>query len=579
MKISNDSKLRFFSFNELKKINKSEGETTHNINLSILGDCSTQLLVTALSGYGKFNKINLDIYEADYNQIDQEILNGSSDFHNTNSELTIILKSTEKLKDKFSKISVAERAGYTKTYIEDLSSLIDNIPSTTNIIINSFPSIPHNVFGSFSSKVESSFDFQLSSINVELKKLVQGRPNLWMLDVEKLQSIYGYADRLDQKFFIKGDMAFGLEFLPKLAKHYIDIIKAIKGISLGKCLILDLDNTLWGGVIGDDGLEGLQLGNLGIGKAFTNLQSWAKNLKDRGIILCICSKNTESIAKEPFEKHPDMVLRLEDISVFVANWENKADNLRHIQQVLNIGFDSMVFLDDNPFERNLVRSELPQVIVPELPKDPVDYLDYVHSLNLFETASFSTTDTQRTKKYQEEAKRVSTKRAFKSIEDYLKSLEMNGTVENFDSYSIPRISQLTQRSNQFNLRTKRYSETEVKYFMESDKHETFMVKLSDKFGEYGIISLVIAERMNDTLFLDTWIMSCRVLKRGVEKFVLNKIVENAKSLNVKTITGEYLETTKNGIVANHYKDLGFIGLDNKWVLSLEDFNELSTTIK
>ena len=236
-----------------------------------------------------------------------------------------------------------------------------------------------------------------------------------------------------------------------------------------------MDNTTWGGIIGDDGIEKIQIGTLGLGKAFTELQLWAKNLKERGIILAVCSKNTDHIAKEPFEKHPDMILRLEDIAVFVANWENKADNIRYIQSVLNIGFDSMVFLDDNPFERNLVRQELPEVTVPELPKDPAEYITYLQQFNLFETVSYSKLDSDRTSKYQEEAKRVGMKKSFASVDDYLGNLNMLAIAASFDDFNVPRIAQLTQRSNQFNLRTIRYTEKDVRDIMASDKHYSMSV--------------------------------------------------------------------------------------------------------
>jgi HAD-superfamily phosphatase, subfamily IIIC len=196
-----------------------------------------------------------------------------------------------------------------------------------------------------------------------------------------------FESLISNKFYINADMPFSLDALPTIAKGVVDIVNACEG-KFNKCVILDLDNTLWGGIIGDDGIDNIEIGDLGIGKAFTELQEWLKELKKRGIILCICSKNEEILAKEPFLKHPDMVLSLEDIAVFVANWKNKADNIRFIQNVLNIGFDSMVFIDDNPFERNQVKLEIPELTIPELPKDPVDYLSYLKGLNLFETTSY-----------------------------------------------------------------------------------------------------------------------------------------------------------------------------------------------
>jgi FkbH-like protein len=314
-----------------------------------------------------------------------------------------------------------------------------------------------------------------------------------------------------------------------------------------------------GGVVGDDGLEGIQLGHgLGVGKAFTEFQMWIKKLKQRGIIICVASKNNYETAKEPFEKHPDMVLRLDDIAVFQANWETKVDNIRTIQRILNIGFDSMVFLDDNPFERNMVREHIQGITVPELPEDPGEYLEYLYSLNLFETASYSNADNDRTKQYQIEAKRVSFAKTFHNEADFLKSLNMTSAIEGFTKFNIPRVAQLSQRSNQFNLRTIRYTENDITELSEDINNVCLCFSLKDKFGDNGLIAVVIMKKIyEETLFIDTWFMSCRVLKRGMENFTLNAIVSRAKSLGYKHILGEYLPTAKNKMVERHYSDLGF----------------------
>ncbi|MDR2847913.1 MAG: HAD-IIIC family phosphatase, partial [Bacteroidales bacterium] len=329
---------------------------------------------------------------------------------------------------------------------------------------------------------------------------------------------------------------------------------------------------VWGGVIGDDGMENIQIGQLGIGKAFTEFQYWIKKLQQRGIIVAVCSKNTEAIAKEPFEKHPDMVLKLSDIAVFVANWENKADNIRKIQQILNIGFDSMVFLDDNPFERNLVRENIPQITVPELPEDAALYLDYLYGLNLFETVSYSGEDAKRTQQYQKEAERAVFQESFTNEDDFLQSLHMVSDTQPFNNFTIPRVAQLSQRSNQFNLRTIRYTEDDVKRISQSDKYLTLSFTLEDKFGDNGLICAIILEkRDNQVLFIDTWLMSCRVLKRGMEVYVLNALVDLAKANGFTTLLGEYLPTAKNEMVKDHYKNLDFAPADGLWKLNIQAY--------
>jgi len=337
---------------------------------------------------------------------------------------------------------------------------------------------------------------------------------------------------------------------------------------------------MWGGIIGDDGMEGIQIGSLGLGKAFSEFQLWLKELKNRGILLAVCSKNSKEIAEEPFREHPDMVLRMEDIAIFVANWENKVDNIRHIQSVLNIGMDSMVFLDDNKFEREMVKSAIPDLTVPDLPEDPAEYLKYLHALNLFETSSFTEEDEDRTRLYREEAGRATLQKTFGNEAEFLQSLEMIAEVKSVDPYSAPRIAQLTQRSNQFNLRTIRYSEGEILDMSKRPDYFTLSFSLRDKFGKHGLISTVILKKMDEqSLFIDTWIMSCRVLKRGMEEFALNCIVDVAKKNNFKKLLGAYIPTRKNGLVKDHYPKLGFAKVsDEEWVLHTSEFQARQTYI-
>lgn len=271
-----------------------------------------------------------------------------------------------------------------------------------------------------------------------------------------------------------------------------------------------------------------------------------------------------------------MVLKLDDISVFIANWENKADNIRTIQSILNIGFDSMVFLDDNPFERNMVCENVPGVTVPELPEDPGDYLEFLYTQNLFETASYSNADKDRTKQYQVEAKRVTAAKAFTNEADFLKSLNMVSEVKGFDKFNTSRVAQLSQRSNQFNLRTVRYAEDQIAAIEQSDKYATFSFTLEDKFGDNGLIAVIIMEKKDsETLFIDTWFMSCRVLKRGMENYTLNTLVEYARENGFKKIIGEYIPTAKNGMVKEHYPNLGFEVIEGTetalWVLDVEKY--------
>jgi len=559
-------------FSVLKKAKRRIEADWKEVRIAILGDHATQFIKEALIGYGAISKLNYNVYEADYSQIDQEILDADSELYNFNPEIVIVTNSVYKLEQSFHHSK--NQDSFANSFLDKVEGWMEALKNNTKakIILSTFPELPDAVFGNFASKVNSSFLYQLRVLNLELMKLSAQNGNLFLCDVAALYGVYGQNTAKSAQMYINADMIFSLDFIPVFTKQLNDIILALRG-KFNKCLILDLDNTTWGGIVGDDGVENIKIGDLGIGKAFSKLQTWAKALKERGVILCICSKNDEANAKEPFEKHPDMVLRLEDISVFVANWENKASNIRNIQEILNIGFDSVVFLDDNPFERNLVRLELPDVIVPELPEDPAEYLDYLLSLNLFETASFSENDKDRTKQYQAEAERVSSVAKFANIDEYLASLEMVSDVKEVDSFSLPRVAQLTQRSNQFNLRTQRYTDEDLKSMIESKEYIAISYTLVDKYGDNGLISAVVLKKEKDFMFVDTWIMSCRVLKRTMEPFVLNTIVEEAKKLGYSKLIGEYLPTAKNGMVKDHYKNFGFEEKEGRWELSIDSFEK------
>ena len=544
------------SFQQLKRLLKQEHPDNPHIKLALLGDSATQFLATAIRGEGVARGLSVDLFEAEYNQVERQVLDPTSDLHGFGAEFTVVFQSSHKLLEKYSLAPAEARGSLAQERLDFVRTLCATVPG--KIIYYNYPEIGDGVFGSYQNKVGTSFIYQIRTLNLGLMELCREFPNLYICDLAELQAKLGRDFCFDSSVYVSTEMLLSLDALPYVASRTLDIVCAIRG-SFRKCLILDLDNTLWGGVVGDDGWENIQIGHgLGIGKAFSEFQQWVRKLKDRGIILCICSKNDEDKAREPFEKNPEMVLRLDDIAVFMANWDNKVENIHTIQRILNIGFDSMVFLDDNPFERNMVREGIPELCVPELPEDPGDYLEYLYGLNLFETASYSSADKDRTKQYQVEARRASSALSFANEADFLKSLGMVSEVRGFDSFNIPRVAQLSQRSNQFNLRTVRYTEDEVRKMGEDPGFACFSFTLADKFGDNGLICVVILEKRDDaTLFVNTWFMSCRVLKRGMEAFTLNTLVAYAREHGFKRIVGEYLPTAKNGMVADHYRRLGF----------------------
>ena len=567
------------SFSDLKKNLKKETTGLKHIKIALLADTASQFIHTAIKGYGIELGLDLNIYEADYDQIEQQVYDPASDLYAFAPAYVIIIRSTEHLLNKFYKQD--DRPGFCNNVLSETENIYQHLTKrlSAKVVINTYVEINDQVFGSYASKTTTSFLYQLRKINIGLMDISRENKDLHITDLASLSSVKGYDHTFDPKMYISADMVFSIDFLPLIAQNIIQIIGSTLGNSK-KCLILDLDNTVWGGIIGDDGMEGIQIGNLGIGKAFTQLQLWCRELKNRGIILAVCSKNTEHIAKEPFADHPDMILTLDDITVFVANWENKVDNIRYIQQILNIGFDAMVFLDDNPFEREMLRFAIPDLTVPELSADPADYLLFLRSLNLFDTASYTEDDKHRTTQYQQEAKRSILQKSFSNEQEYLKSLNMLSKVDSFDKFSIPRVAQLTLRSNQFNLRTIRYTETAIAAISTSDEYFTLHFTLEDKLGDHGLIAVVILKKQDiSTLFIDTWIMSCRVLKRGMENFTLNHIIKIARSSGFTKIMGEYIATAKNGLVKDHYKNLGFTPVGETWELQVDGFIEKENFIQ
>jgi len=573
------------TFKDLKKNLKKDLSGLVSIKVALVGDTATQFLATAIRGMGVERGYNIDLFEAEYNQVERQFMDPTSDLYQFDADYIVVFQSTHKLGEQHSVLSSEHQASLADERIQFVSDICSNPAlASKKIIYFNYPEIEDTVFGSYANKVESSFTFQVRKLNFELMKLSEQYANLFICDIVGLENKYGRNTFFDTGVYTNTEMVLSMDALPYIASRVMDIVCAIKG-QFKKCLILDLDNTVWGGVIGDDGLEGIQLGHgLGIGKAFTEFQMWVKKLKQRGIIICVASKNNEETAKEPFEKHPDMVLKLDDIAVFQANWETKVDNIRTIQQILNIGYDSMVFLDDNPFERNIVRENIPAITVPELPENPEDYLEYLYSLNLFETASYSNLDKDRTKQYQVEAQRVSLSKTFTNEADFLKSLNMVSVVSGFTKFNTPRVAQLSQRSNQFNLRTVRYTDADIEALSKDPSVIDLCFTLEDKFGDNGLIAVVIMKPQDkETLFIDTWFMSCRVLKRGMENFTLNTMVEIAKTKGYKRIVGEYLPTPKNSMVAEHYPQLGFLPLDNgvsnRWVLELDNYQMRNSYIE
>ena len=398
----------------------------------------------------------------------------------------------------------------------------------------------------------------IQALNEKIAGIASATGSL-LVDVDGLAGLVGRGAWYMPSEWNSAKLPFGSDFLPLYADHVARVIAARRGRSR-KCLVLDLDNTLWGGVIGDDGLEGIKLSQGDAeGEAFLDLQRYALQLRNRGIVLAVCSKNTDEVARSPFRQHPEMILKEEHIAVFQANWADKATNIQTIAESLSFSLDAMVFVDDNPMERDLVRRTLPEVAVIELPGDPAFYARTLASCGWFESTAFSTEDKARADAYAGNARRLDLRGEATDIECYLRSLEMVLTFAPFDPIGRARIVQLVAKSNQYNLTTRRYTPAEIER-MESDPEVlTLQIRLADRFGDNGMISVVIcnAPLGADEWRIDTWLMSCRVLERRVENAVLAEIARHARRAGANSLIGTYAPSRKNALVADHYGRLGF----------------------
>lgn len=527
------------------------------LRIALLADAATQQLAPLVRILLHDAGISSEVYEGHFDGIELEVADPNSALYAFRPDLVIVLSTVQSLRLRYYR-----RPGTAAELLEDcrrsFEGVYDRLAGRLGCtVIQTNVALPYErQFGSLDAAVPDSFLAFAAGLNQALLEFSQRRSDVVLCDVASLAAYVGHRHWYDERLWTLAKTPCALDHLPALASALADVIAALRGRAV-KCLVLDLDNTVWGGIIGDDGLEGIQIGSHGQGETFQRFQHYLLELKRRGIILTVCSKNNPETARKPFQEHPEMVLREGDITVFMANWEHKPDNIAIIRETLNIGYDAMVFLDDNPYERNLVRDRLPSLIVPELPEDPSEYIQALTHLNLFETTAFTAEDTQRAELYRQEAQRKEYETQFSNIGDYLTSMEMRLTIARFDKFHLPRIVQLMQRSNQFNVTTRRRTQAECERLMEDPAAIPLFLNLADRFGDHGLISVAILELGEDELRITDLLMSCRVLSRGVEQQLMNQVVDLAREHGLPTVTGEYIPTPKNGMVSQLFEQFGF----------------------
>jgi FkbH-like protein len=397
----------------------------------------------------------------------------------------------------------------------------------------------------------------IRSLNAKVQGILQGCLNSYWIDLNLSIARLGISSYFDRRYWHIGKAPFTKKALEDIASESFKVIRALEGRNK-KCLVLDCDNTLWGGVIGEDGLNGIQLGRSGSpGSYFYEFQQGIVNLYHRGVILALCSKNHAEAVWDVFENHPEMVLKKEQVAAAQINWDDKATNMRRIAAELNIGLDSLVFMDDSEFEVNLVRRLVPEVLAVQLPvKKAIDYAELLAGGGWFDTIALTGEDRDRGGMYVAARQREETKSDFGSMEDYYRSLEMVIECCLVDDFALPRVAQLTQKTNQFNLTTKRYTEEDIAGYRDRADSDVMFLKVADRFGDYGIVGVCVLVYEDETAWIDTLLMSCRVLGRCVEDAFFVEILRLAGERSCETVAGRYVPTNKNGQVADFYGDRG-----------------------
>ena len=555
-----------------------------HFRLGLLSNGTTNFVADAVVATGPRFGLAIEVIEPAFDQVTQEALQPDSALRRAKLDAVLVALDHRALRlhSGFGDSGEAE-ATITRTLAHLRALCAGFRDEGVTCIVQTLVPPPEPVFGNLDLIVCGTVQQMVEELNRRIR-IDFSSSGMVVLDVAVIASMIGTSEWHDPTQWAIAKLPCAMRAVPLYADQIARVIGALRGQSR-RVLVLDLDNTVWSGVIGDDGLHGIVIGQGDpVGEAHLELQRYALLLRERGVVLAVSSKNEDVTARLPFREHPDMLLKESHFAVFQANWSDKASNIEAIATALDLTLASFVFVDDNPAERELVRSKLPAVAVPELPDDPAYYVRTISAAGYFESVAFSSEDRQRVGFYENNARRLELQTVAGSLQDYLRSLQMKITFAPFDHISRARISQLINKSNQFNLTTRRYSELDIEQFEKDETAFTLQVRLSDVFGDNGLISVIICREIDDIWSIDTWLMSCRVLKRKVEEAVLQEMIRKAKMRGVRELRGTFIPSGRNTLVVDHFRDLGFLpvvpsGPDEvdgttHWRYSIEDAEEL-----
>tara|TARA_Y100000590_G_scaffold43848_1_gene46691 strand:+ start:14973 stop:16688 length:1716 start_codon:yes stop_codon:yes gene_type:complete len=546
-----------------------------NAKIAILASFTLTGLDECLKVKCAESSINYKSYVGSYNQYNQELLDKSSNFYKSDPDLTFLFID---IRSFFGKnfyfpynISIDERKSFVRNKITELENLIQqfNENSNSKLIIANFNIPSYSPNGIIETKTDFSFHEMIEEINKSLRNMSKKYSSLFVYDFNNFISKFGEQNVFDYRQFHLGDIQIALNFIPHLANELMGYVKPFCSKNK-KCIVLDLDNTLWGGIIGEDGFDGIELGHTSNGKAFVEFQKQLLSLWHQGIILSINSKNNFDDAIKVIKEHPDMILREKNFASIQINWNDKAENIKQIANEINIGLNSIVFFDDDKINQERIRQEFPEILTIDLPKDPSQYSLILKDLNDFNVLQNTEEDRKRGEMYAQQRERHELKQSISNLDEFLKQLNIEVKIKKSNEFLIPRISQLTLKTNQFNLTTRRYQEEEIRNLSTNENFEVACAQVIDKFGDNGVTGVYIVKKNEKSWIIDTFLLSCRIMGRGIEDAILSQILKDAKENNVEEIKAEFIPTEKNKPSENFLSDYGFKKQDNFWIYKLNN---------
>lgn len=506
--------------------------------------------------------VNLEVEVGSFNTYNQEILDENSWLYCSAAKLIILAVQCRdilpEIWSKSTELTEAQLKLYVENALKDLGAKVAALRQRLNssILLPTLDTPMYSGSGILDAQAIHGQVTAIHDFNRGLKELAKRNSGVYVLDVQDLVARFGKSRWYDERKWHLARLPLSADAIPQIALEYMKYIHVLSG-KLCKVIAVDLDNTLWGGIIGEDGIEGIHVGPASKGYSFQEFQRALLDCYNRGILLAICSKNNLQDAMDVFEKHPEMLLKPQHFAALRINWQDKAQNLREIAEELSLGLDSIAFLDDNPVERERVATEVPEVRVVEMPSDPSLYASMVRQCPYFQRLSLSSEDKERGRYYAEERQRKQIQTAASSIEDFYRSLAMEAEVAEADSSSLARIAQLTQKTNQFNLTTRRYSEQEIIDLSRNPHSRVYFLKSRDRFGDNGIVGVAISKIDGATCEIDTFLMSCRVIGRTLEKAMLSQIAQDARAAGTRNLQGWFIPTAKNQPAKDFYSSSGF----------------------